>query len=130
MPHSAEDFLAKLNVKFDCGFDLSTLQVVESVVATNNELARLPLSLWRAIDLKSVGSIVGAYLGQAIALVSGAIVNPIEKGHPDVLPPSAKGASEATLRNYPEGLEIKGTCGNVTTGKESFSRRQSLPTFS
>ena len=117
MPHSSGDFLANLNVRFECGFNLSVIQIVESVVATNSELALLPISLWRAVDLKSAGSIVGAYLGQSIALISGAIVNPIEKGHPDVLPASARGAKESALRNYPEGLEIKGTCGNVTAGR-------------
>jgi hypothetical protein len=43
-------------------------------------------------------------------------VNPIEKGHPDLVPPEAREATEAQLRNYPQGLEVKTTVGNVEQG--------------
>lgn len=53
----------------------------------------------------------------SIANVTGAIVNPIEKGHPDVIPKEAgENSSEELLRNYPVGLEIKCTVGNITKG--------------
>jgi hypothetical protein len=44
------------------------------------------------------------------------MVNPIEKGHPDVIPKAGENSSEQELRNYPEGLEIKCTVGNITKG--------------
>lgn len=114
--HSERDYLVNPNVGFACGFSLSVPQLMSAVVGANRELAGLPLSLWRSIDLKSTGAIVGAYLAEAVASAAGAIKNPIEKGHPDVLPAEAARASEAELRNYPEGLEIKGTCGNIGKG--------------
>lgn len=59
---------------------------------------------------------MGALFATHIAQQTGAIVNPIEKGHPDVIPEKGRGAIEAQLRNYPEGLEIKCTVGNVAKG--------------
>jgi hypothetical protein len=43
-------------------------------------------------------------------------VNPIEKGHPDIIPSVGLGSSEEVLRNYPNGLEVKGTIGNIRQG--------------
>ncbi len=43
-------------------------------------------------------------------------MNPIEKGHPDIIPVEGQSATEAELRNYPQGLEVKVTVGNVITG--------------
>ena len=51
-----------------------------------------------------------------IAGVTEAIVNPIEKGHPDVIPKGGETSSEEELRNYPVGLEVKCTVGNITKG--------------
>ena len=48
----------------------------------------------------------------------GGIVNPIEKGHPDVIPASGGNATEAQPRNYPHGVEIKCTVGNVSKGSD------------
>ena len=114
--HTGRHFLTNPGIEIECGFGLTSLQLTKAVADANNELGILPLSLWRCIDLKSTGSVVGAYLASAIARETGAIVNPIEKGHPDVLPARAANASEVALRNYPVGLEIKGTCGNTPKG--------------
>jgi hypothetical protein len=76
----------------------------------------LPLSLYRTIDLKTQSGIVGAIFSTELAAIVGGIPNPIEKGHPDVVPPAAAGATEAELRNYPVGLEIKATLGGVPAG--------------
>jgi hypothetical protein len=43
-------------------------------------------------------------------------VNPIEKGHPDIIPAIGLGSSEEILRNYPQGIEVKGTIGNISKG--------------
>jgi len=123
MPHSSADFLFNPAIEIQSGFQLEARALVTAVASANIDLGVLPHSLWKCIDLKSAGSIVGAHLASSIAREADAIVNPIEKGHPDVLPKSAANASEASLRNYPEGLEIKGTCGNLPTGLKFPERR-------
>lgn len=100
----------------DCGFNVQTNHVIESVVLTNNILSDLPASLYRSIDFKTTSSAIGAIFCETVAAAVGAIVNPIEKGHPDIVPNSAASATEPQLRNYPEGLEIKSTIGNIETG--------------
>lgn len=45
-----------------------------------------------------------------------ATINPIEKGYPDIIPLLTVKPAEEVLRNYPTGLEIKGTIGNLKTG--------------
>ena len=114
--HSPADYLINPDIDYDCGFPLTTEQIATAIVDCNRGLATLPAMLWNQLALKLTGAIIGTFLSTSIAAVAKALVNPIEKGHPDVLPQSALGASEAQLRNYPQGLEIKGTCGNLPTG--------------
>ena len=104
------------NFRLHCGFDVIPQDVAESVVLTNGILADLPASLYRSIDFKTTSSVVGAIFCETLAAKIGAIVNPIEKGHPDIVPVGASSATEAQLRNYPEGLEIKSTIGNIELG--------------
>lgn len=99
-----------------CGFDVNSLNVVAAVVTTRTILRALPITLFTTIDLKTQSGIVGAIFAAELATQVGAIPNPIEKGHPDIVPVSAVDATEAELRNYPEGLEIKCTLGNVAKG--------------
>ena len=98
------------------GFVVSAECVSEALIATNSELASLPPSLYRCIDYKTVSSMVGALFCDAIATRTEGIVNPIEKGHPDIIPSCASTATEAQLRNYPDGLEVKSTVGNIVKG--------------
>lgn len=56
---------------------------------------------------------VGAIYCDQLSKLVGAMINPIEKGHPDIIPTSGRDASEKHLRNYPHGLEVKNTIGNV-----------------
>ncbi len=100
----------------ECGFVVNADDMTHSVLEANTVLRALPAKLFQTVDLKTQSGIVGAVLAAALASRVGAIVNPIEKGHPDVLPASAAGESEARLRNYPLGLEIKCTIGGVTKG--------------
>lgn len=109
-------FYLNRSVRFESGFDLAPLQLLRAACDANQSLAKLPPELWKRIDLKASGAIVGAYLATEIARRTGAMVNPIEKGHPDVIPVSGANASEEELRNFPEGLEIKGTCGGIPKG--------------
>lgn len=98
------------------GFRVDAQCIEEALLATNLELLSLPPSLYRCIDYKTISSMVGALFCDAIATRSDGIVNPIEKGHPDLVPFSASSASEAQLRNYPVGLEVKSTVGNIVKG--------------
>ena len=102
--------------RLNCGFDVKPDSVADSAALTNGILAELPASLYRSIDFKTTSSVVGAIFCETLADKVDAIVNPIEKGHPDIVPVSANGAAEAKLRNYPEGLEIKSTIGNIELG--------------
>jgi len=98
------------------GFEVNADDVRLSAINVAKQLRLLPFSLYQSIDLKTLSSIVGAIFAGCLASEVGAIVNPIEKGHPDIIPSSGRSATEAQLRNYPEGLEIKVTVGNVAKG--------------
>ena len=109
------NYLVNSSIKFTCGFALSTKQLIEAVDKTNQSLNNLPSGLYRAIDYKTTSSLVGCILCENIAQRTNgsAIVNPIEKGHPDIVPSSAQGSTEEQLRNYPNGLEVKCTVGSL-----------------
>ena len=111
-------YVLRRRVEFDCGFRVTGEMVSAAVTQIAKELQVLPFSLFRSIDLKALSGIVGALFATHIARLSGAIVNPIEKGHPDVIPVEGEGATEEELRNYGRGLEIKCTVGNVQKGSE------------
>ena len=122
-------YLIKNNVYFDCGFPLSANDVVDAIAASNEDLFNLPSSLYRAIDYKTTSAMIGCILCENISKNSEntAITNPIEKGHPDILPYTALNASEEELRNYPIGLEVKCTIGGITKGAQL---RKAEPRFS
>lgn len=109
-------YKVKETFSVECGFTLTSKNVLHAVTLTNQVLSRLPASLFRSIDFKTTSAIVGAVFCEHLADHTNAIVNPIEKGHPDVLPATAAGSTEAQLRNYPSGLEVKVTIGNLPTG--------------
>lgn len=100
----------------DVGFSVNAYHVASAADLTNRLLADLPASLYRSIDFKTASAIIGSLFCESLANETGAIVNPIEKGHPDVLPRQAANASEEKLRNYPAGIEVKCTVGNVAKG--------------
>jgi hypothetical protein len=91
---------------------------LKAVEITNIALASYPVNLYRSVDYKATSGIVGAAFCHSVAEITDGIVNPIEKGHPDVVPAEAATATEAQLRNYPVGLEVKTTIGNVKQGSE------------
>ncbi len=103
------------NCIISVGFTLTSHQTLCAVEATNDFLSSLPPMLFHRIDFKTTGAMIGAIFCSALVDCLGAtvIVNPIEKGHPDIIPASACDATEEVLRNYPQGLEIKGTIGQV-----------------
>lgn len=100
----------------DVGFAIKAPHIAESVTLTNNILSDLPASLYRSLDFKTISSITGSVFCDSLASQTDGIVNPIEKGHPDIVPADAANATEAQLRNYKSGLEVKCTIGNVEQG--------------
>lgn len=116
----------------NCGFDVTAEDIVEALNLTNGILADLPSSLYKSIDFKTTSSVVGAIFCESLASRLDGMVNPIEKGHPDIVPYSAEGASEAQLRNFPQGLEIKTTIGGIETGanlRAGVKRIEKLTSF-
>jgi hypothetical protein len=100
----------------DVGFRVELKDVSAAAELTNAVLADLPATLYRSLDYKTVSAVVGSIFCDALASRTNGIVNPIEKGHPDLIPAAGANASEEQLRNYPRGLEIKCTVGNIETG--------------
>lgn len=109
----------KINKGFskDLGFKVTSKDILTAVEKLNSFLETLPPNLYKSIDFKTTGALIGAVFCTKIAeTIDGSVVNPIEKGHPDIIPISGLNSSETVLRNYPKGLEIKGTIGNLKTG--------------
>jgi hypothetical protein len=111
------EYIINNDFSYTSVFTLNVDHVISAVLETNSILLHNPDNLYRTLDLKTTSAIVGAvYCASLVKNIEGAIVNPIEKGHPDIVPATAANASEVELRNYPAGLEIKTTVGNVKTG--------------
>lgn len=90
---------------------------MDAILQTNRILKDLPSTLYRSIDYKTTSAMIGAIFCDTLAVaLEGCLVNPIEKVHPDIIPICGKDCSEEELRNYPQGLEIKTTVGNIAKG--------------
>jgi transcriptional regulator with XRE-family HTH domain len=100
----------------DVGFMVTSANIVRSVELTNDVLTDLPALLYRSLDFKTVSSLVGSILRDALATETDSIVNPVEKGHPELVPMMAGNATTTQLLHYPQGLEVKCTVGNVEPG--------------
>jgi hypothetical protein len=121
------DYRINHNFHYVSGFLVEAKNVINAVIATNRTLLKNPVNLYRTVDLKTSSAILGSIFCDCLAQnIDGAIVNPIEKGHPDIVPSSALKASEEELRNFPLGLEIKTTVGNVKTGSALKAGRNRL----
>jgi hypothetical protein len=111
----------------DVGFRVFGSNIGEAGKLTNSILADLPSTLYRSLDYKTTSAIVGSVFCDVLASqIPGAIVNPIEKGHPDIIPSSGCNAPEEQLRNYPVGLEIKCTVGNIEQGANLRAGKQRI----
>ena len=104
------------NFSIEVGFKVDHEMIERSATLTNEILADLPSTLYKSIDYKTTSAMIGAVFCDTLASISDGIVNPIEKGHPDIIPISGQDATEKELRKYHAGLEIKCTVGNVTQG--------------
>lgn len=103
-------------IKFDCGFPVSGRDVRLACERTGDVLGGLPSNLYKSIDYKTTSAMIGAIFCNELAVITKSYVNPIEKGHPDILPVDGSDCTEEELRNYPEGLEVKCTIGNIEKG--------------
>jgi hypothetical protein len=108
-------YIVNNKFKIECGFFVTGDSIYKAIVKTNEILADLPINLFKSIDYKTTSATIGAIFCDTLTAFIDAIVNPIEKGHPDLVPPSAAGCTEEQLRNYPQGLEIKCTVGSIET---------------
>lgn len=104
-------YIVNNQFNINCGFQVNSNHIEIALNQTNDFLETIPSTVYRSIDYKTTSSIIGSMFCQSIANITGAIVNPIEKGHPDVIPSIGQSSSEELLRNYPEGLEVKCTVG-------------------
>lgn len=111
-----ESYKVRTDRQIQCGFIVTSQAVAQAIKQTNDFMATLPVALYTSVDYKTTSSIIGAIFADKLATLVGAIVNPIEKGHPDIVPSHAQSSTEAELRNYPQGLEVKCTIGNLKTG--------------
>jgi transcriptional regulator with XRE-family HTH domain len=111
-------YIINSDFKIECGFAVSAKDIQFAAIMTSHQLEELPFALFQSINLKAISGMIGAIFALFLAERVGGIVNPIEKGHPDIIPESGKNAAEELLRNYPEGLEIKCTVGNVEKGSD------------
>ncbi len=120
-------YIINKKIEIECGFTVSSEDIQFAALMTSNQLEELPFALFQSINLKALSGMLGALFALFLAERVGGIVNPIEKGHPDIIPESGKNASEELLRNYPEGLEIKCTVGNVSKGSDLETGQKRLP---
>ena len=103
--------------KISSDFEVSAQNVLEATLKTNEFLVILPETLYKSVDFKTMGAVIGAIFCDKLAKeIPNTAVNPIEKGHPDIIPIDGLTAQESILRNYPTGIEIKGTIGNIRQG--------------
>lgn len=110
-------YIVKEDFSINVGFPITSVEVLQAVNETNTFLKSLPESLYKSIDFKTSGAVIGAIFCDKLAdAIPNASVNPIEKGHPDIIPFVGLDSSEELLRNYPQGLEVKGTIGNIRQG--------------
>lgn len=110
------EYKTKKDFSINVGFNVNIDHISQALADTNSILRSLPYTLFRSIDYKTTSAMVGALFCNSLAELTDGIVNPIEKGHPDIIPAAGKDASERQLRKYPVGLEIKCTVGNIQTG--------------
>jgi hypothetical protein len=107
----------KLNdFSINVGFKVDDKDIHQAVFVTNTLLMELPATLYKSIDYKTTSAMIGAIFCDTLASLTESMVNPIEKGHPDIIPLSGANATEEELRKYHQGLEIKCTIGNIKQG--------------
>ncbi|MGL5641305.1 MAG: hypothetical protein ACRDDM_03500 [Paraclostridium sp.] len=109
-------YILNESIDFECGFEIDSEIVLQAIISTNKTLCDLPTSLFKTIDFKTTSAMIGCVFCESISNITDSIVNPIEKGHPDIIPSYAFDSSEEELKNFPVGLEVKCTIGGVSTG--------------
>lgn len=100
----------------DAGFYIDEKTIVKALEYANHVISTIPLVVFQSIDFKAKSGIIGALFCKGIEKKSLGIVNPIEKGYPDLLPQEAINSTKKQLMNYPVGIEVKCTVGNLKSG--------------
>ncbi|RSI19106.1 hypothetical protein D8882_03365 [Streptococcus sanguinis] len=102
------------------GFTISTENIIQAIEYTNELVAKLPKAVFSNIDYKAISGLIGACFCTGISHNScnGAIVNPIEKGYPDIVPATSMEELKPNFMNYPNGIEVKCTVGSVRKGND------------
>ena len=79
------DYKVNNNFERNLGFKISSNEILQAVNAVNDFLFTLPPNLYKSIDFKTIGAMIGAvFCTKIVENVNDAVVNPIEKGHPDI----------------------------------------------
>lgn len=118
------NYIVNESAILNCGFNLDVYDILNAIIQANENLMALPASLYRSIDYKTTSAMIGCFLCESIVNnTNGAIVNPIEKGHPDIIPSYGINATEEELRHFPVGLEVKCTVGAVDESVPKASPR-------
>ena len=101
------------NLKFRItpGFTCDVTHVEKAAISTNDQLSDLPFFLFKIIDYKTTSAIIGRLFCDNLAKETKSQVNPIEKGHPDIIPKTI--TQSKTSKDYPKGIEVKVTIGSV-----------------
>lgn len=110
------EYITNSTFNIFCGFEVTNTNISDAIVQTNSILSDLPSTLYKCLDYKTTSAVIGSIFCDTLAGLVDGIVNPIEKGHPDLIPAKGKDCTEEQLRNYPEGLEVKCTVGNIKQG--------------
>ena len=99
-------FRINRNFRINVGFLVDHQRIKEATEQTNKILEDLPSTLYCSIDYKTTSAMVGAIFCDTLAKFTEGVVNPIEKGHPDIIPRYGLNSTEEKLRNFGVGLEI------------------------
>ena len=114
------------SVSQDAGFPVDTSTIISAINYANSVLEMENPIVLDAIDFKAKSGLVSALFchGLAEATNNKAVVNPIEKGHPDVVPRNALNTRD--LMHYPVGIEVKCTAGSCKKGSQLTNNMQRI----
>ena len=97
----------------NCGFELTSDIVYQSVINTNMVLKKIPIDIYKLLDSSLLSGMVSKFFCKELAKESKCIVQPHSFGNPDILPLCAVKAHKKHQQRYHTGLEIKCTGGGI-----------------
>lgn len=109
-----------IDIQKEAGFAVNLNDILNAINYTNEVIYSLPFTIFQSIDFKSTSGMIGALFCKGIESHTSSIVNPIEKGYPDILPDCVDPLfTNPQLMNYHKGIEVKSTLPGVPTGTEA-----------